>query len=144
VSTKLTIDLPEDMRQWVNGVAATRGESVSVVIQEALQSYRAEAMSTNYMKYNHVDVEDASSRRQASQQAFERERAAYEKLAESLRPQYEGLYVAIRGGHVVDSDADELALIARVYDRFGYGPLYVRKVGSPLPTLRIPSPRLVS
>jgi hypothetical protein len=143
VSTKLTIDLPEDMRQWVNRVAATRGESVSVVIQEALQSFRAEAVSTNHIEYDHVDGEEAFSRRKVSQQAFERERAAYEKLAESLRPQYEGLYVAIRDGQVVDSDADELALIARVYDRFGYGPLYVRKVGSPLPLAHVLSPRLV-
>ena len=90
------------------------------------------------------EAEERRKRRQAIQEAFERERVAYAQLEESLRPQYEGLYVAIRGGQVVDSDADELTLITRVYERFGYGPMYVRKVGAPLPVVRIPSPRVVS
>ncbi|MFQ5340060.1 MAG: type II toxin-antitoxin system Phd/YefM family antitoxin [Anaerolineae bacterium] len=89
------------------------------------------------------EAEERRKRRQATQKAFERERAAYAQLEESLRPQYEGLYVAIRGGQVVDSDADELTLITRVYERFGHGPMYVRKVGAPLPVVRVPSPRLV-
>lgn len=76
--------------------------------------------------------------------AFERERAAYERLADSLRSQYEGLYVAIRDGQVVDSDPDELTLITRIYDRFGYTTVYIQKVGSPLPIAHIPSPRLVN
>jgi hypothetical protein len=78
-----------------------------------------------------------------SHEAFEREREAYTKLAESLRPAYDGLYVAIRDGQVIDSDTDELTLIARIYDRFGYGPVYIRQVGRPLPVAHIPSPRLV-
>jgi PHD/YefM family antitoxin component YafN of YafNO toxin-antitoxin module len=89
------------------------------------------------------EAEERRKCRQATQEAFEREREAYAQLEESLRPQYEGLYVAIRGGQVVDSDADELTLIMRVYERFGYGPMYVRKVGAPLPVVRVPSPRLV-
>lgn len=89
------------------------------------------------------EAEERRKRQQAIQEAFERERAAYAQLEESLRPQYEGLYVAIRGGQVVDSDADELTLITRVYERFGYGSMYVRKVGAPLPVMRVPSPRLV-
>lgn len=54
------------------------------------------------------------------------------------------LYVAIRDGQGVDNDADELSLIARVYDRLGDRPMYVRKVGSPLPVEHIPSPRVVN
>lgn len=90
------------------------------------------------------EAEERRKRREVTQEAFERERAAYAQLEESLRPQYEGLYVAIRGGQVVDSDADELTLITRVYERLGYGPMYVRKVGAPLPVAHIPSPRVVS
>ncbi len=90
------------------------------------------------------EAEERRKRREATQQAFVRERAAYERLEESLRSQYEGLYVAIRDGQVVDSDADELTLITRVYERLGYGPMYVRKVGGPVPVVRVPSPRLTN
>ncbi len=86
------------------------------------------------------EAEERRKRRQVFQEAFERERAAYAQLEERLQPQYEGLYVAIRDGWVVDSDADELALITRVYECFGYGPMYVRKIGAPLPVVHIPSP----
>lgn len=89
------------------------------------------------------EVEERRKRQERVQEAFEHERAAYVQLEDSLRPQYEGRYVAIRNGQVLDSDEDELALIDRVYERFGYSPMYVRKVGAPLPVVRVPSPRLV-
>ncbi len=76
-------------------------------------------------------------------EAFERERQAYDRLEKSLLKKYRGLYVAIRGGQVVDSDADEITLVQRVYERLGYGPMYVRQVGAPLPTRRILSPKVV-
>ncbi len=78
-----------------------------------------------------------------NQEAFERERRAYDRLEKSLLEKYKGLYVAIRDGQVVDSDADEMTLVQRVYERFGYGPMYVRQVGAPLPARRIFSPKVV-
>ena len=33
-----------------------------------------------------------------------------------------------------------MALVQRVYEKFGYGPMYVRKVGVPLPVRRVSSP----
>ncbi len=42
--TKLTIKLPDDLRRRAKAVAALRGETVSDVIREALQSYIAEAL----------------------------------------------------------------------------------------------------
>jgi PHD/YefM family antitoxin component YafN of YafNO toxin-antitoxin module len=89
------------------------------------------------------EAEERRRRRQAQMEAFEREREAYERLEPELLPKYKGLYVAIRNGQVVDSDPDEMTLVMRVYEKFGYGPMYVRKVGAPLPVRRIVSPRVI-
>ena len=82
-------------------------------------------------------------RRGQADLALERERAAYERLEPKLLPLYKGQYVAIREGQVIDSDPDEMALVRRVYEKLGYGPMYVRKVGAPLPVCRVSSPRIV-
>jgi len=91
----------------------------------------------------HVLQRARDRRHNADLEAFERERAAYEHLEPELLPKYEGLYVAIRDGQVIDSDSDETTLVMRVYEKFGYGPMYVRKVGAPLPVRRLPSPRVL-
>lgn len=49
---------------------------------------------------------------------FEREVAAYEALWPELRKTHLGQWVAIKGGQVIDSDADRHALIKRVRARF--------------------------
>jgi PHD/YefM family antitoxin component YafN of YafNO toxin-antitoxin module len=77
---------------------------------------------------------------QADLEVLEREREAYEQLEPELLPLYKGQFVAIREGQVIDSDPDEMALVQRVYEKFGYGPMYVRKVGALLPVSRISSP----
>ena len=89
------------------------------------------------------ETQDQERRRQADMEALEREREAYERLEPELLPLYKGQYVAIREGQVIDSDPDEMALVQRVYEKLGYGPMYVRKVGAPLPVRRIGSPRIV-
>lgn len=89
------------------------------------------------------ESQDRERRGQADLEAFEREREAYERLEPELLTLYKGQYVAIREGQVVDSDPDEMALVRRVYEKLGYGPMYVRKVGAPLPVYRIGSPRIV-
>jgi PHD/YefM family antitoxin component YafN of YafNO toxin-antitoxin module len=91
----------------------------------------------------HVLQQDRERRHKADLEAFERERKAYDQLEPKLIPEYEGLYVAIRDGQVIDSDSDEMTLVMRVYEKFGYGPMYVRKVGAPLPVRRLPSPRII-
>jgi hypothetical protein len=49
-------------------------------------------------------------------------------LRERLLDQYEGEYVAIHQGHVVDHDTDKIKLGLRVYQRFGYRPIYAQLV----------------
>lgn len=44
METKLTIELPEDLHRPAKAVAALRGETVSKVVQAALEQYIDEAM----------------------------------------------------------------------------------------------------
>jgi hypothetical protein len=73
---------------------------------------------------------------------FEAEKSAFERLEPGLMATYKGKYVAIRNGQVVGSDEDKMTLIGRVYDTFGYGPVYIHKVGEPLRVTKIMSPRV--
>ena len=74
--------------------------------------------------------------------SWERDRQAFWEMRDSLLSQYRGLYVAVYQGEVVGSDRDDLTLATRVYERYGYVPIYVQLVtAEPLPVRRVPSPR---
>ena len=75
---------------------------------------------------------------------WEQERAAYWRLLPSLVSQYRGQYVAIHEGQVVDSGANQVEVALRVYQRFGYVPIYVGLVSDePLRALWVPTPRVL-
>lgn len=73
----------------------------------------------------------------------EREYRAFQRLLPQLLPSYHGKYVAVHEEQVVDSDADDVALILRVHARYGYVPIHVHLVTDAAPPLiRIPHYRL--
>lgn len=75
---------------------------------------------------------------------WEQERSAYWQLLPSLLPKYRDQYVAVHEGRVVDVGFDQVELALRVYQRFGYVPIYVGLVSDqPARTLRVPTPRVV-
>jgi len=75
---------------------------------------------------------------------FACERQAFWAMHSQLLSMYEGKYVAVLNGQVVDSDVDERALVPRVYQKFGYQPMSVQLVtlGS-LPVYCLRSPQVV-
>ena len=78
-----------------------------------------------------------------SDDLFEAEKRAFEAMREQLLSEYEGRYVAIHKGRVVDHDSDKLRLGLRVYRQFGYQPIYVQLVTrEEIPAKRIASPKL--
>jgi PHD/YefM family antitoxin component YafN of YafNO toxin-antitoxin module len=77
--------------------------------------------------------------RAVSDQAFERERAAFERLKPELLKTHRGKFVAVVNEQVVDMDTDRVKLVLRVYDRFGYRPIYVQLVEGHPPRRRLPS-----
>lgn len=73
---------------------------------------------------------------------FEAEKKAFQAMKERLLEQYEGLYVAVHDGRVIDYDADKLKLGLRVYKQFGYQPVYVQRVSREgLPIRHLASPQ---
>jgi hypothetical protein len=68
----------------------------------------------------------------------EREYHAFLRLLPKLLATHSGQCVAVREGQVIDSDADDIALIQRVHARIGYVPIHVGLVIEPQPIVRIP------
>jgi uncharacterized protein DUF5678 len=80
----------------------------------------------------------------AQDDRFAAERQAFWSLHSQLLEKYEGKYVAILNGKVVDSDADKRALAQRLYREFGYQPVYVQLVmAASLPIYRMSSSRRI-
>jgi len=94
----------------------------------------------------HTVVLEQQSRgaRSEAEAKFACERQAFWAMHVQLMSMYEGKYVAVLNGQVVDSDIDERALVQRVYQKFGYKPIYVPLVTSgSLPVYRLVSPQVV-
>lgn len=74
---------------------------------------------------------------------FEEERSVFEKIKDSLAKDesYEGKYVAILHGKVIDSDQDKVRLAERAYENQGYRPIFFGFVGTQR-TVEVPSPEL--
>jgi len=62
---------------------------------------------------------------------FEREHAAFQGLLPHLVANYNGRFVAVHHGAVVDSDASREELVSRFFARFGDAPVYIGYVGQP-------------
>lgn len=58
----------------------------------------------------------------------ERERAAYRRLHPTLHDRYRGQFVAIHGQQLVDHDADKMALVARIDERYPDRFVLIRRV----------------
>jgi hypothetical protein len=75
---------------------------------------------------------------------WERERRAFHRLLPSLLTTHRDKFVAIHDEQVVDSGDDKVQLAMRVYDKFGYVPIFVSLVTDvPQRPVRIPSPRIL-
>ena len=73
---------------------------------------------------------------------FEETRSFYEANRHILLPRYEGKYIAILHGKVIDSDADFSSLAERVYRREGVRDIFMPRVTAEPEVVSIPSPRL--
>jgi hypothetical protein len=73
---------------------------------------------------------------------WQREFQEFLRLKPRLLEKYDGQYVAVHEGQVVDSGPDQVELAMRVYSKHGYCPIYVGLVtDQPEPMYRIPTPR---
>jgi hypothetical protein len=58
----------------------------------------------------------------------ENRRAFWRMHSELLAKGYEGKWVAVYQGKVVDADEEERVLLKRVREKFGYVPVYIQRV----------------
>src|SRR5438105_178567 len=73
---------------------------------------------------------------------WQREKLAFYQMRDQLLTTHRGKFVAIHEGKLVDSDTDKIALGLRVYQNYGYVPIFVTLVtDQPSPPIRLPSPR---
>jgi antitoxin (DNA-binding transcriptional repressor) of toxin-antitoxin stability system len=73
-------------------------------------------------------AEERRRHRQAQMEAFERERAAFERMKPELLRTHQGKVVVIYQGQVVQVGTDVAETLDAVYDQFGYVPCYVQRV----------------
>ncbi len=65
-----------------------------------------------------------------NQEAYERELRAFREKLPALLREYDQEYVAIRQGHVIETDADEVTLAVRVCCAYPHDFVLVRRVDS--------------
>ena len=70
------------------------------------------------------------------------EMKSYELKKEEYIKKFEGKYIALLGGDVLDSDTQLSTLATRVYDKVGYRAIYMPLVTSKKITHKIASPKL--
>ncbi len=145
----LTVKLPDALRQQVRSVAAQRGQTLSEIVRRALQQYvedakvERKAPTAMYAEIAEQDQELAQADLGQHEHVLAQEQAAWYALEARVRQRYAGEYVAVRGGQVVDHDADQRALYLRVRARFGHSPvLIVHADWSEPPVYTIHSPHL--
>jgi dCTP deaminase len=73
--------------------------------------------------------------------SFEREEQAFERLKPQLLKTHRGQYVAIRDERAVLFGANKTELAKRVYEEFGYRPLYIGLLEQGAEVVHVPTPR---
>ncbi len=74
------------------------------------------------------------------EQAFKREKAAFEQQLPNLLTRHDGQYVALTGGRVVDSDPDMHTLVQRFFARYGESSVFIGYVSRRSRPVRIATP----
>ena len=75
---------------------------------------------------------------------LEKESIWYQDNLEELKRLYNGKWIAISDGKVIDTDDTERGLLEKIRNRKNNQPVYIRQVGAPLKVYRMRSPRLAS
>lgn len=77
----------------------------------------------------------------SGESVFDSDVRFYKEHFHQLLSMYEGKFIALVAGQVVDSDVDFSRLAERVYAKFGYRDIFMPKVEEPR-VISMPSPRL--
>ncbi len=124
---QITISIPQNLFRRARELANKRNQPVNDVLEAAIALAEAEL--------------DAIV---SQEEAMAQEEAVYQSMLTELVSQYDGEYVAIFQGQLIDHDADELALLHRLDIQYPDEIVLMKKVRSDaLPELRFRSPHLI-
>ena len=75
---------------------------------------------------------------------IKKEKLAFEAMKDDLllNEELKGKFVAVFKGEIVDFDKDERKLVKRIFEKYGYAPIYIQKVEKEIPVEEIPTPFL--
>lgn len=116
--------VPRQIVGEVKAAAARRGTTLTALVTEAMAQFV---------------TPQAMAGRNAS--PLDKDFVWYEAHRQQLCRRYEGFYVAIVNGGVIDHDRDFAALAERTFDREGMRPVLMPKVTRGESTVRVRSPR---
>jgi len=76
------------------------------------------------------------------QRIWKKERNAFAMMKNVLlvEEKYKGKFVAIHDEKIVDYDVDDRKLAKRVYEKYGYRPIYFGRVTEEIKVIEVPSP----
>ncbi|CUS04058.2 protein of unknown function [Candidatus Promineifilum breve] len=111
MSTEVTLTLPDTVYRQVEATARRNQRTVIDVLTDTV----TQAFDSIF---------DISPDREK----MEEEQAAYERQREEIIAQYEGEYVAVHGGKMVDHDPDEIALLRRIDANYPKDVVHMRLV----------------
>jgi hypothetical protein len=100
------IDVPSELIKPLQQLAVERGQSVAAIVEQLIADYLRE------QRHRYLVAE------------MER----FRHLHADLRQQFEGQYVALRDGQVLDHDGDGGILYGRLRERYGDLPILIVQV----------------
>jgi PHD/YefM family antitoxin component YafN of YafNO toxin-antitoxin module len=136
-----TISLKETLATYSLSLDETQLGREPIIIERQGQPLAAIIPIEKYQEF--VAWQESDERCQQLS-ALQKERDAFHQLRGQLLKTHLGQFVAILNGQVVDSDVDNCELARRVYDKFGYVPIYIQRVEEKPTVYDIPSPEVVS
>lgn len=112
--------IPEETATGLQQAAVELGVSVEELAEKAFRRYL----------------------RQEAERKIEKEEASYRSQYPELLIRFEGQYIAMHKGEVIDSDSDEIALYVRVQRKHPTVGILIKKVGATDVVWTIRSPRM--
>lgn len=101
-----TVDVPSELIKPLQQLAVEKGQSVAAIVEQLIADYLREQRHRYLM---------------SEMERFRLQHA-------SLRPQYEGQYIAMRDGRVIDHDVDGGILYSRLREQYGDLPVLIVQV----------------
>lgn len=130
----MQVSLPEQTAEKLQQAAASRGMDATQLLVQLVEEYLADQAPPERRPESPAQAEQ--------QRKIEREERHYEAQHAELLALYQGQYIAMHDGKVVDHDVDRVALSRRIRSKYGKTAVLITQVREePKLTIRVRSPR---